>query len=188
MVGASTQGILVCTRYKKKMLRFCCKGIFAVSLVDKKQSDKLYGLQNTIKLFNGSKDGQEVIWQEKYFGSDVIPRLEATKLFQRVWRGQRDRRLKVAPERLKLKNAWNWLNPILPQEAFEQFMPRSTYDVPGGHRPATISNALLGGSKVTDTAKLVKYLSMCKDGIDGVDVHKPKSNKNTTTRCLQKIN
>ena len=134
------------------------------------------------KAINGFKDGRG-LFTRKYFGSDVIPRLEATKLFQRVWRGQRDRRLKVAPERLKLKNAWNWLNPILPPEAFEQFMPRSTYDIPGGHKPATFQTPYLVGQQTQ-----LNWLStlVCAKTVDGVDVHKPKSGKNTNYSMLTK--
>ena len=104
MVSAPTQGILVCTRYTGRRCSIsAAKGIFAVSLADKKQSDKLYGSQSTTKPFNGSKDGQRGYLARKYFGSDVIPRLEATKLFQRVWRGQRDRRLKSSTGATEVK-------------------------------------------------------------------------------------
>merc|ERR1739848_566327 len=110
---------------------------------------------------NGFNGVLEVFIARKYFGSDVIPRLNATKLFQRVCRGQRDRLEKVEPERLKLHNAWNWLKPTLPRKAFEQFMPRSAYDVQGGGRPAIIPADKLGGKSDSSTIKLIRYLTMC---------------------------
>lgn len=93
----------------------------------------------------------------KYFSSDVIPRLRAAELFQRVWRGQRDRRKKVDPEKVKLQNAWNWLQPTLPRKAFEQFMPRSAYDIQGGGKPSVISEEQLGGKGISSTIKLINY-------------------------------
>ena len=157
---------------------------------DTREEDAAFLLQRNIRGFLGrQKAKRQAIWiakyhfaiqwfqrrtrgfiARKYFGSDVIPRLNATKLFQRVWRGQRDRREKVEPERLKLHNAWNWLKPTLPRKAFEQFMPRSAYDVQGGGRPAIIPADKLGGKSDSSTIKLIRYLTMCKDGVEGVEV------------------
>ena len=105
----------------------------------------------------------------KYFSSDVMPRLLAAQLFQRLWRGMKDRRDKVAPARAELRQAWDWLNPTLPTDAFEQFLPRSAYDVPGGGRPVTISRSQLGSRNTPEVQSLVKYLAMCQDGINGVE-------------------
>ena len=49
-------------------------------------------------------------------------------------------------------------------------MPRSAYDVQGGGRPAIIPADKLGGKSDSSTSKLMRDLTMCKDGVEGVEV------------------
>jgi hypothetical protein len=120
----------------------------------------------------------------KYFSSDIQPRVDAARLFQRIWRGQKARRIFVKPEQAKLAKAWQWLNPTLPRDAFEQFLPRSAYDVRTGGQPATISREKFSTLHTPDHIALVSYLAMCKDGVDGVSLGNRKTKEKKKYQLL----
>ena len=101
-------------------------------------------------------------------------------LFQDM-EGQRDRRLKVASD--EVKQCLNWLNPIL--RSLRTIYAGSTYDIPEAYSHDFKRLTWWSG---TDTIKLVKYLSICQDGIDESMFINQKAARIRITQCLQKIN